>query len=155
MLDKSKIADIVVAKIAESDLFLVDVTITPDNEIEVTVDSDSRMTIDQCIAINREIESHFDREVEDYSLTVISAGIGQPLTLVRQYKKIIGREIEIVQENGLKLIATLCSVTDDSIEVEYQTKEAVEGKKRKELVTHRVTMPYGSYRSAVEYLKVK
>lgn len=155
MVNKSKIADIVNAKNEGSDLFLVDITITPANEIEVVVDSDSRMSIEQCIALSREIESHFDRDVEDFSLTVISSGIGQPLTMPRQYRKVLGREIEIVQSNGLKLIATLCEVTEDGITVEYQTKESVEGKKRKELVTHRETISYGSYKSAAEHLTVK
>ena len=97
----------------------------------------------------------FDREQEDFELTVTSAGIGQPLRMLRQYRKLIGREVEVVLKEGGKLVATLIDATGEAITVEYQEKAAVEGKKRKELVTRRRELPLAEVKSTCEHLSFK
>lgn len=155
MIDKAKIEAIIADYIVGTDLFLVDIRGVESGEIDVVMDSDSRMNIEQCIALSRTIEAQFDREVEDFSLTVMSSGVGQPLTMLRQYQKIVGRDIEILYTNGLKQIALLKGASESTIDIEYQAKELVEGKKRKELVTHNDTVKLDDIKSASEYLTVK
>ena len=80
--------------LAGSDMFVVECKITPMGEIELLVDSDTAVKLEDCAALNRAIESELDREVEDYSLMVASAGIGSELKLLRQYQKISGKGLK-------------------------------------------------------------
>ena len=107
MIDAVRIREIAEAQMDGTDLFVVDVRVAPGNGIEVVVDSDTQVGIDRCVALSRAIEASLDREQEDFELTVTSAGIGQPLRMLRQYRKLIGREVEVVLKEGGKLVATL------------------------------------------------
>ena len=84
MIDVEKIKEFVNEQLADGELFLIDVACSQDNDVEVTIDSDTNVDIDDCIALNNKILAAFDRDVEDYSLTVTSAGLGLPLQNVRQ-----------------------------------------------------------------------
>ena len=86
MIDKVKVAELVNEKLTD-DQFLVEVTVSSSNVIHVMVDSDTGISINQIVEISRFVESNFDREVEDFELSVFSAGLSEPLSLVRQYKK--------------------------------------------------------------------
>ena len=155
MIDAVRIREIAEAQMDGTDLFVVDVRVAPGNGIEVVVDSDTQVGIDRCVALSRAIEASFDREQEDFELTVTSAGIGQPLRMLRQYRKLIGREVEVVLKEGGKLVATLINATGEAITGEYQEKAAVEGKKRKELVTRRRELPLAEVKSTCEHLSFK
>ena len=148
MIDAVRIREIAEAQMDGTDLFVVDVRVAPGNGIEVVVDSDTQVGIDRCVALSRAIEASLDREQEDFELTVTSAGIGQPLRMLRQYRKLIGREVG-------KLVATLTDATGEAITVEYQEKAVVEGKKRKELVTRRRELPLAEVKSTCEHLSFK
>ncbi|MDR1023772.1 MAG: ribosome assembly cofactor RimP [Prevotellaceae bacterium] len=136
MISTSSIAQAVEKFIAGSSLFLVDVTVSPFNEVEVVVDKPEGLTVDECASISRAIEAAFDRDKEDYELTVSSPGLGEPLKVLPQYQKALGKEVEILLKSGVKFTATLTGATAEKIAVEYAKMEAVEGKKRKQLVTH-------------------
>ncbi|MDE6084268.1 MAG: ribosome assembly cofactor RimP, partial [Muribaculaceae bacterium] len=62
MIDKTALTEFVEQQLEDTDLFLVEVKVTPDNVITVEVDSDSPVDIDECIALSRKIEEAFDRE---------------------------------------------------------------------------------------------
>lgn len=101
MIDAVRIREIAEAQMDGTDLFVVDVRVAPGNGIEVVVDSDTQVGIDRCVALSRAIEASLDREQEDFELTVTSAGIGQPLRMLRQYRKLIGREVEVVLKEAV------------------------------------------------------
>ena len=92
--------------------------------------------LEDCVAVSRFFEGCFDREKEDYSLTVTSAGLDQPFRILKQYIKAIGSKVEVQLKGGKKMIATLTGADEEAITVSYTAKEAVEGKKKKELVEH-------------------
>lgn len=115
-------------------LFLVDVSVSKDNVVEVFIDAQEGVSIQTCIEVSREIEQHFDRDTEDFELTVASAGIGYPFKVEGQYKKNIGKNVEIKFNDNTKLTGILKSFTPESVTLEYEEKKAVEGKKKKELV---------------------
>ncbi|NNF81604.1 MAG: ribosome assembly cofactor RimP, partial [Flavobacteriaceae bacterium] len=78
-----------------SDLFLIDLIILDDNKIRVIVDGDNGITVDDCVFLSRAIEGELDRDEIDFSLEVTSAGATSPLEHARQFKKNIGRSLEI------------------------------------------------------------
>lgn len=154
-MDASKIESIVNRFAEGTDLFLVEVKISPMNEVEVVVDSDTSVTIDQCVELSRAIEAEFDREVEDFELSVMSAGIGQPLKLLRQYRKAISHPVEVVMKDGMKYKGTLEEADDEKIVVVWEEKQLLEGKKRKELVEVRKELRLDEMKSTKRELAFK
>ena len=136
-------------------MFVVDCTITPDNTIDLTIDSDTSVSIDVCAMINRAISDKFNRDEEDYQLTVASAGIGEPLRLIRQYKKLVGESIEVLLKSGIKILATLDEVSDEAISISYDEAVVVEGKKKKQMQRTTHTYSYDEIKWAKEYLDYK
>ncbi|MFI3321664.1 MAG: ribosome assembly cofactor RimP [Rikenellaceae bacterium] len=147
MIAKEKIEKIVTDYISqdyasENSLFLVDVKVSTSNIIEVIVDAIGGVDITKCIEISRHIETFFNRDEEDFELTVASAGISDPLKKLEQFHKHSGKEVEVKYSNGDKLVGVMSDVTAENFVVSYQVKELVEGKKRKQLVDKQVTVAY-------------
>ena len=105
--------------------------------------------------MSRAVEAQFDRDEEDFSLTVMSAGIGSELKSLRQYRKLAGKSAEVLLTSGVKILAKLEEVTDEGITLSYEEKQAVEGKKRKQLVTVTRRYGFGEIKSAREWLDFK
>ena len=154
-MNVSEIKDAISNEIVARGCYLVDVTVSKDNEIEVIIESEEgRIELDDCVAISRYFETCFDREKEDYELTVTSAGLDLPFKVLKQYIKAVGTKVEVQLKGGKKLIATLTAADEESITLSYTAKEAVEGKKKKELVEHndRFTMhQVNSVRPYIEF----
>lgn len=155
MIDTDIILRIAEEHLAGTDMFVVKIKKTPGNEIEVLVDSDTSVSIDDCVTLSKAIEAAFDREEEDFELTVASAGIGQPLKLPRQFRKMVGRDVEVLLKSGEKIIGRMTGAADDAITVEYEEKVAVEGRKRKETVTTVREIPLEDTKSTKEYINFK
>jgi len=152
MIDKALIAELVNEKLTD-DQFLVEVTVSSSNVIHIMVDSDTGISINQIVEISRFVEEKLDRETEDFELSVFSAGLSEPFSLLRQYKKNIGVEIDILLTNGLKMNGLLKSADDQGIDLEVTTKEKAEGSKKKELVTRVHSIGFSEIKEAKQILK--
>ena len=120
------IEDFVNAQLKGSeDVFLVEVKVIPGNNIKVFLDADNGITIDKCIKINRALYNHIEESDifpnSDFSLEVSSPGVEEPLKLHRQYKKNIGRTVEVTMIDGNKTEGKLTGVNEDQITVEEKT----------------------------------
>lgn len=157
MIDKNEIIRSVEHTIENTDAFLVDVKITPDNIITVEIDSPTGVDIDTCVAITRNIEQEFDRDKEDYELEVGSAGITSPFKVKQQYYKNIGNEVEVLTRDGRKLCGTLTEYSDDtdSFTIEIPTKVKVPGKKKPEIVNQPATFAVADVKSVKYNIKFK
>ena len=154
-MDIKELLTVVEKTLEGTDMFVVDCTITPDNTIDLILDSDTSVSIDACAMLNRAIGDAFDRDVEDYSLTVASAGIGEPLKLVRQYKKLVGESVEVLLKSGVKILATLDEVSDEAITISYDEAVIVEGKKKKQMQRTTHTYSFDEIKWTKEYLDYK
>ena len=155
MTDTKKIIEAAERHLEGTDLFVVECTSTPGNDIELTIDSDTSVGIDACAELSRAIEAELDRGAEDFSLTVMSAGIGSELRSLRQYRKLVGRPAEVLLTNGVKILAKLDEATEEGITLSYEEKQAVEGKKKKQLVTVTRTYPFSEVKWTKEWLDFK
>ena len=122
MINATELRDFIEKSLEGTDLFLVDVKVKPDNFIEVEIDSDSPVSIEECEKLTREIESEFDRDKEDYTLEVGSAGITSPFKVKRQYLKYLGQEVETVLKDGKKLSGLLKKADDDNFTLTVKEK---------------------------------
>ena len=137
MMKISDIIDAIGGEIVARGCFIVDISVSKDNDIVLTIESENgKIELDDCVSLSRFFETKFDRETEDYSLTVSSAGLDQPFKVFRQYQKALGSKVEVSLKGGRKMVAVLESADEESITLKYSVKEAVEGKKKKELVEH-------------------
>jgi len=112
-------------KLMEEDIFLVDIQLSPNNKMQVFLDTDEGITIDKCARVSRYLNTYIEQEQllgDNYSLDVSSPGIEQPLKLVRQYKKNIGRKIAIRLLDGSDKKGILKKVTEDNITIEQENK---------------------------------
>ena len=113
MIDKQFLQKTVDEAIAGTDIFVVDITVSSDNNITVELDSPEGVDIDTCVDISRKIEDVFDRDVEDFELEVGSAGLTAPFKVRGQFLKNIGNEVEVLTSDGRKIRGVLKSVADD------------------------------------------
>ena len=137
MMKVSDILDAISGEIVARGCFIVDISVSKDNDIVLTIESENgKIELDDCVSLSRYFETKFDREVEDYSLTVSSAGLDQPFKVFKQYQKALGTKVEVSLKGGRKMVAVLEAADEESITLKYSAKEAVEGKKKKEIVEH-------------------
>lgn len=155
MLQPSEIQAIAQQQLESLPLYVVDVTVSPADEICVTVDSDTSVSVDDCVTLSRRMNEALESLDDDFSLTVTSAGIGQPLKVLRQYRKLVGSSVEVLLTTGTKILATLTEVDQNGITLSYDEKVAVEGKKRKETVNVTRTYSFDEIRATSEYLDYK
>jgi len=119
--------------------FIVDVKVASGNVIRISLENDDRTSITDCVELSRHIEGSFDREEEDFSLDVGSPGLDQPLKVLRQYLKIIGKQIAVNLIEGKKIQGELVSVEEDegefkSLVLKTREKKRIEGRKATEWV---------------------
>lgn len=144
MIDKDLIRQTIEEKLASTDCFLISLSISGDNQIMVEIDSETSVDLDFCVELTRYIEQHFDRDAEDYSLEIGSYSITKPFVDRRQYRKNIGRKVEVLTEESKKIRGTLVAVDNDGFTLEIEEKELLEGQKRKKLVKKEITLLYNS-----------
>lgn len=136
--------------------FIVDINVSRDNDIELTIESETGVVdMDDCVAVNNAFLDIFDRDEEDYSLTVTSAGLDKPFIVAQQFVKAVGTMVEISLKGGRKLIGRLVDAKDDRIQLEYETKEAVDGKKKKEMVQHNDVFMMNDINSVMYHIDFK
>ena len=123
MITKEQISLLCEEALANTDRFLVDVKVKPQNVIEVYVDSDTAINIDQCVELSRFIESKLDRDVEDYELSVLSWGLSGALKMDRQLQKYVGKDVEVKSKEQGKLQGKLVRFDADTVEIEPTPKK--------------------------------
>ncbi len=158
MIDTKKITDIAEQKLEGTDMFVVSCVCSTSNEIELLIDSDTKISIDACVTLSRAIEEEFDREVEDFQLTVASAGIGSEIKLLRQYPKLIDEYIEVLLLTGIKIVGKLKEATAEEVTIIYEQKQTVEtssGKKKKQIVEVQESYKFADIKWVKEYIDFK
>jgi ribosome maturation factor RimP len=120
----------------EPEYFLVDVRIKATNNVKVYIDGDQGISIEKCVRYNRALYKKLEETGlfpnGDFSLEVSSPGLDEPLKLHRQYKKNIGRQVELVLQDGSRIEGRLLEVSEDGIIVE----ETRGRNKKKEVINH-------------------
>ncbi|MDR2423687.1 MAG: ribosome assembly cofactor RimP [Prevotellaceae bacterium] len=157
MIDRDLVQDIVGQSIKDTDLFVVDISVKTGNIVSIILDSDSAINIDCCADVSRFVYSALENAGEDdFELNVYSAGLSEPLKLRRQYLKYINKEVDIVLNSGKKLKGTLLSIDEDekALEVEYETMEVEQGRKRKKKIRKVEKIELASIKSTKPSVKI-
>ena len=115
-----------------TDIFLTDIQIKPTNNIKVFLDADEGLSIEKSAKVNRRLRALLDESGlfpdGDYSLEVSSPGVDEPLTSLRQYKKNIGRTVEVTPQEGPAVTGVMKEVTEDAVVLEVRIPKKKETK---------------------------
>lgn len=121
---KNKVEALLQEALEENEsLFLINLSIQGNNDIKVVIDGDNGVTVSDCIEVSRKVEHNLDREEEDFSIEVMSAGATEPLINKRQYKKNVGRALEVKLHDGTSLEGDLMEADGESIKLEWKARE--------------------------------
>lgn len=107
-----------------TDCFVVSFKVKPTNHFKIYLDSDAGFTLEKCVRVNRQLRRLIEESglypEGDFSLEVSSPGVDEPLRLIRQYKKNVGRilEVELNDEEAQGITGRLVSADDLKIVVE-------------------------------------
>ena len=155
-MKKENIIQAVEAAVSERGCFIVDVTVSAANDIEIVLEKEEGIVDwNDCAAIDAVVHAAFDQDAEDYALTVSSAGLDRPFKVYRQFLKAVGSKVDVKFKGGRRLVATLTAATEDSVTLQYTALEAVEGKKKKEKVEHEEVCPLADINSVTPYIDFK
>jgi len=115
----------------DSGLFLVDVNISKGNRIRILIDKQEGINIEECARVNRLLGSRLNRDIEDFDLEVSSPGVGAPLKVFRQYLKNIGKEVDVIKKDGIKVSGRLIRVDDTGLflKINEEVKKSNRGNK--------------------------
>lgn len=124
-------------------LFLVDLEFGANNQILVIIDGDNGVSVNDCITVSRKIEHNLDRDEEDFSLEVTSAGVSQPLIFPRQFRKNIGRKLSVKTKEAA-IEAELTAADEDTITLKWKAREPKPVGKGKVTVKKEAVLEYAA-----------
>ncbi len=154
MISKEQVLAAVADKIEADNNFIVELTISNDNDIRLVVDGFSGIPISYCEELDALIETALDRDKEDYALEVSSAGIGAELKVTQQFRKNIGNKVEVTMPNGAWVRGILIDADDEGFDIETEEKRKVEGQKKKQIfktTTHYLRSDVKMVRDIIEF----
>lgn len=157
MIDKKEVEAIVSKAIEGTDAFIVDVTVSPANDIVVELDSPTGVDLEFCTRVSDLINAAFNRDDEDYSLEVGTSSLSAPFKVVGQYEKHLGDSVDILTKDGRKFTGVLTAVDGAArtftVEVSRKVKEP--GEKRPRLVAEPETLSFDDCRSVAYHFDFK
>ncbi len=150
MTFKEKVKQLLDKALEENEhLFLIDLDFSETNKISVVLDGDLGVNLQDCINVNKFLDSGLEGEEVDFSLEVASAGLSSPLKLVRQYKKNIGRTLKIKTISQGDFEATLSDANEENATLSWSAREPKEIGKGKVTVQKTIAIPYSDIKEAV------
>lgn len=109
-------------------------------KVLVKLDGDEGVTIDACANLSRQLGNVLEeQEVFEgaYTLEVSSPGIDEPLEGIRQYRKNIGRKVEITTTEGKTRIGKIEEVSEEGLKLYEET-----GKRGRLIVSEHTEVPF-------------
>jgi ribosome maturation factor RimP len=118
---KNKILEILTPILTERSFFLVDLKINESEKVvRVFIDKIEGIGIQDCVDVSRELEKILNEQFdfsEKYSLEVSSPGLDQEFKVKQQFFQYIGRNVDIITNDGKKNTAVIEKVQEDELEV--------------------------------------
>lgn len=155
MISETLIRELLNEELARRELFLVELQVRPANKIGIFIDNMKGVTLEECMAVSRFIESRLNRDEEDFELEVSSPGLDKPLRLPVQFLKNTGRQLDVVKADGTKITGQLTGVLSEAIVLETETlvKDGPKGRKTK--VTQSVEVRFEEIKAAKVVISLK
>ena len=151
-MDKNEISTKIREAVIQRGCFLVEVSVNKEGDVCVVMESENGIVeMEDCVAVSEAFQQIFNKDVEDYSLTVSSAGLDRPFKILKQYLKAVGTDVTVSLKGGRRLTGKLQAADEEGITLKWQAKETVEGKKK--LIVHEEQFPYKEINSTIPHVK--
>ena len=147
MISKKIVEDIVLSFISGTAIFVVDVKVDGASKISVEVDKPEGITIEECVAVSRAVESGLNRETEDFELEVSSPGLTEPFKVLKQYLKNCGRQVDVLKRDGQKLGGLLQHADEEGIVLETKMKNKDAKQKQAKTVLQTVAIKFSEIKT--------
>jgi ribosome maturation factor RimP len=152
MINVEHIRALVEGKIANTDLFITDITVKPGNKIQVALDKmNGGIVVSDCVGVSRHIEANLNREKEDYQLDVSSAGMEEPFKVKKQYLKNTGRQVQVTTTEGVLYQGKLASADETGITLEMTHRD----KQLKKDITETKSLAYEQIKQTKKIISFK
>ena len=151
MILKEEIEKIASVKAQELNGCIVDVTISSGNDIVVYFDKIGGVQIKECVTISKSINDYFDRDIEDYALTVCSPGLTNPFKIKAQYEINKGREVIVKKSDGKKVSGI---IVNSNNQLTLAVKKSQKGSRNK-YVFNDLMIPYNEIKETRLKIKFK
>ena len=157
MINKETVLSLINEKLDENpEFYLVDLKINTTSKIYVEIDHKTDpISINDCIAFSRQVEHNLDREEEDFELEVTSPGLSLPFKVHQQYVKNEGKDVKVMLNSSKSYQGLMQDVTEKDITITFETKEKMEGKKKKLKVEHKLTFAFDEIKETKIIVKFK
>jgi len=157
MINKETVLSLINEKLDENpEFYLVDLKINTASKIYVEIDHKTDpISINDCIAFSRQVEHNLDREEEDFELEVTSPGLSLPFKVHQQYVKNEGKDVKVMLNSSKSYQGLMQDVTEKDITITFETKEKIEGKKKKLKVEHKLTFAFDEIKETKIIIKFK
>lgn len=155
MIQRKQVETLIDQKLEGTELFLVNLKISPANRIEVFIDGMNGLSIKDCVNLSRHIESSLDREAEDFELLVSSPGADEPFLVQKQYQKNIGKNVSVTTREGKVVTGTLTGVAENAITIQSTERKPKEKGKGKILVTEEIVLDTAEIKETKRILSFK
>lgn len=155
MITKDLVTQHVNEALAGTDFFIVELELDDQNNIQVALDSDTSITIDDCVNVTRFVEEQLNEGGGNFSLQVSTAGATNPLKMPRQYKKNIGRQVTVQTNDDEKYKGTLSAADIETFTITFTKKVKQDNKKKKKKVTEQRTFAYHDVKSTKVVISFK
>src|SRR5262249_25593259 len=102
-ISEGEIKEIVSSKLAGSDCFIVDIKVRQ-GKITVLLDKPTGIQIEECAEVNRDLKDKLESRgvLENFGIEVSSPGMDEPLKVLPQYQRRIGKPVSVVTKDGLR-----------------------------------------------------
>jgi len=130
-MDKQTVENILQAKLDEYNLFLVELSMGANGVITVYADGMENITVDQCTQIARHLRSELGEAADNFEITVSSPGLDEPFRHMNQYKKSIGKSVEVLTKEGNKMEGKISTADENEIVINLFKKRNPKNKSLK------------------------
>lgn len=155
MIDLKPIEEMLIPTLKSAGYELITLKCTPANEVLVEIDSYNGVDIDYCAQINQLLQKEIEKQTDDFELEVGSVSLTDPFKTIMQYRKNLGKEVELVRKaDNKKMKGLLVDVEDDCFAVDVEEKIKTEGKKRPQLQVNTYQFKYEDVAYTKYLLKV-
>lgn len=128
---KNEIERILEEETRGTHLFVVELDVNS-NRVDIFLDGDAGVNIGECAILNRQLHRKLEEKGIDagnYIIDVSSPGIDRPLTQLREYKKNVGRKLEVQHIEGKASTGKLVYVDEEKFILKtgggYKTKKEI------------------------------
>lgn len=135
------------------DLFLIELKISASDDVVVILDGDNGVSLQDCLDASRAIEFNMDRDEHDFSLQVMSAGLSEPLSSPRQFKKNIGRNLDVLLNDSSKIEGEVKTADEEKVVLTLKYRKPKETGKGKVDVVEDKEIPYSEIKKALVKIK--